>query len=98
MVGIMNMPAFDNDLKEQRGADASSVENASRDFRLGADQLPSWRDAKAALERWLLTEALRRTGGNMAAAGRMLGVTKVAVLHAVRRHGLDALTRPVQGD
>lgn len=63
------------------------------EFRLKADPLPIWRDAKADLERWMLTEALQRTGGNMAAAGRVLGITKVAVLHAVRRHGLEELTQ-----
>jgi transcriptional regulator with GAF, ATPase, and Fis domain len=68
------------------------------EFKLGADPIPTWRDAKAALERWLLTEALRRTNGNMAAAGRLLGVTKVAVLHAVRRHSLQSLTRPIGGN
>ena len=68
----------------------------SRDsfFTLPAEPFPLWRDAKAALERWMLVEALTRTSGNMAAAGRMLGITKVAVLHAVRRHNLEALTRP----
>jgi transcriptional regulator with GAF, ATPase, and Fis domain len=64
----------------------------STEFKLKAEPLPVWRDAKATLERWMLTEALTRTGGNMAAAGRILGITKVAILHAVRRHGLEALT------
>ena len=63
------------------------------EFRLSADDLTSWREAKASLERWMLTEALERTEGNMAAAGRLLGVTKVAILHAVRRHNLGELTR-----
>lgn len=62
-------------------------------FVLGSEPLPKWREAKANLERWMLIEALNRTDGNMAAASRLLGITKVAVLHAVRRHELDAYTR-----
>lgn len=62
-------------------------------FALGADPLPNWREAKASLERWMLIEALTRSRGNMAAASRMLGITKVAVLHAVRRHELGAYTK-----
>ncbi|HQR39531.1 MAG TPA: helix-turn-helix domain-containing protein [Blastocatellia bacterium] len=62
-------------------------------FRLASDPLPSWRDAKIRLERWLLSEALVATSGNMAAASRLLGITKVAVLHAVRRHHLESLAR-----
>ena len=42
----------------------------------------------------MLIEALNRTDGNMAAASRLLGITKVAVLHAVRRHDLEEYTRP----
>lgn len=66
-------------------------------FTLAAEPLPKWRDAKAGLERWLLIQALTKTGGNMAAASRLLGITKVAVLHAVRRHDLEAYTRPREG-
>ena len=62
-------------------------------FRLARDPLPTWRDAKMRLERWLLSEALVATHGNMAAASRLLGITKVAVLHAVRRHHLESLAR-----
>jgi transcriptional regulator with GAF, ATPase, and Fis domain len=66
------------------------------EFKLKSEPLPVWREAKADLERWMLTEALGRTAGNMAAAGRLLGITKVAVLHAVRRHGLEELTSASQ--
>jgi transcriptional regulator with GAF, ATPase, and Fis domain len=62
-------------------------------FVLSAEPLPRWREAKANLERWMLKEALTRTDGNMAAASRLLGITKVAVLHAVRRHELEEFTR-----
>ena len=62
-------------------------------FTLSANPLPKWREAKANLERWMLIEALGRTDGNMAAASRLLGITKVAVLHAVRRHDLEQYTR-----
>ena len=65
----------------------------SPNFILSAEPLPKWREAKANLERWMLKEALTRTDGNMAAASRLLGITKVAVLHAVRRHDLEAYTR-----
>jgi transcriptional regulator with GAF, ATPase, and Fis domain len=65
----------------------------SPQFTLPAEPLPKWREAKANLERWMLKEALNRTDGNMAAASRLLGITKVAVLHAVRRHDLEAYTR-----
>jgi transcriptional regulator with GAF, ATPase, and Fis domain len=65
----------------------------SPQFTLSADPLPKWREAKANLERWMLKEALTRTDGNMAAASRLLGITKVAVLHAVRRHDLESYTR-----
>ncbi len=58
------------------------------DFRLDSQPIPAWRDAKAKLETWLLECALAESGGNMAAAGRRLGITKVAVLHAIRRHEL----------
>ena len=64
------------------------------EFKVKSQPLPLWRDAKSSLERWLLTEALRNADGNMAAAGRLLGITKVAVLHAVRRHGLEEFTEP----
>ena len=37
------------------------------------------------------------TDGNMAAASRLLGITKVAVLHAVRRHDLEEHTRQREG-
>jgi transcriptional regulator with GAF, ATPase, and Fis domain len=67
-------------------------------FTLTAEPIPSWRGAKTDLERWLLREALGRTDGNMAAAGRLLGITKVAILHAVRRHGLEKLTNPVSNN
>lgn len=66
-------------------------------FTLPADPLPQWREAKANLERWMLIEALKRTDGNMAAASRLLGITKVAVLHAVRRHELEEHTRSREG-
>ena len=69
----------------------------SPSFTLSADPLPKWREAKASLERWMLKEALSRTDGNMAAASRLLGITKVAVLHAVRRHDLEAYTRSREG-
>lgn len=62
-------------------------------FTLNAAPLPNWREAKRVMEKWMLTIALRETGGNMAAAARRLGITKVAVLHAVRRHGLEDLKR-----
>ena len=62
------------------------------DFRLKADPLPDWREARHALERWLLEGALRRSGGNMAAAAREIGITKVAVLHAAGRLGVDPAT------
>lgn len=65
----------------------------AREFTLSAEAIPEWKAAKSALEQWLLTLALRECDGNMAAAGRRLGITKVAVFHAVRRHGLDRLTR-----
>jgi transcriptional regulator with GAF, ATPase, and Fis domain len=58
-------------------------------FTIASDPIPSWREAKAALERWLLARALAECDGNMAAAGRRLGITKVAVLHAVRRHNIN---------
>lgn len=45
----------------------------------------------------MLIEALKRTDGNMAAASRLLGITKVAVLHAVRRHELEEHTRSREG-
>lgn len=41
----------------------------------------------------MLVEALTRSRGNMAAASRLLGITKVAVLHAVRRHDLMSYTK-----
>jgi transcriptional regulator with GAF, ATPase, and Fis domain len=66
---------------------------AREGFWLAAEPLPTWREAKTRLERWLLTEALVASRGNMAAASRMLGITKVAVLHAVRRHHLETLAR-----
>ena len=72
-------------IERRRGTRAS-------DFTLDAEPLPYWRDAKQAVEQWLLERALARTGGNMAAAARQLGITKVAVLHAVRRHNLEHLT------
>lgn len=65
----------------------------NKTFSLSAEPLPLWRDAKGAVEQWMLEITLERTGGNMAAAGRLLGITKVAVLHAVRRHGLEHLTQ-----
>ena len=68
--------------------------NKRSQFVLSSEPLPRWREAKANLEKWMLIEALERTDGNMAAASRMLGITKVAVLHAVRRHDLEAHTRP----
>lgn len=62
-------------------------------FAIVADPIPNWREAKASLERWMLVEALTRSRGNMAAASRLLGITKVAVLHAVRRHDLVSYTK-----
>ena len=79
--------------KRGRGSRSSRKRVRAEGFILPAEPLPSWREAKAGVERWMLREALRRTGGNMAAAGRLLGITKVAVLHAVRRHELEELVR-----
>lgn len=62
-------------------------------FTLSARPVPEWKDAKIALEKWMLTNALIETQGNMAAAARRLGITKVAVLHAVRRHSLEDLKK-----
>jgi transcriptional regulator with GAF, ATPase, and Fis domain len=78
----------------KRGRSLSSGRKKAQSpiFSIPSDPLPSWREAKTDLERWLLREALARTDGNMAAAGRLLGITKVAILHAVRRHGLERLT------
>lgn len=79
-------------IKSGRASRAGRVQKSPH-FSLSADPLPKWREAKANLERWMLKEALTRTDGNMAAASRLLGITKVAVLHAVRRHDLEAYTR-----
>ena len=62
----------------------------AKPFALAGDPLPEWREAEASLKRWLLTRALAESGGNISGAACRLGVTKVAVLHAVRRHGLEA--------
>ena len=85
--------------KNQKGGRGSRPGRTSKSpqFTLSADPLPRWREAKASLERWMLKEALTRTDGNMAAASRLLGITKVAVLHAVRRHDLEAYTRSREG-
>lgn len=81
--------------RHKRGDPPAGGNSAPRaeSFRLARDPLPTWREAKNRLERWLLSEALVATRGNMAAASRMLGITKVAVLHAVRRHHLESLAR-----
>ena len=80
--------------KNGKGTRSGRKGTRTTEFRIPGEPLPLWRDAKATLEQWMLTEALHRTGGNMAAAGRLLGITKVAILHAVRRHGLETLTHP----
>lgn len=58
-------------------------------FSVPLDPLPKWKDAKRGLEREMLVAALGQTGGNQAAAGRLMGLTKVAVMHAVRRHRIN---------
>jgi transcriptional regulator with GAF, ATPase, and Fis domain len=82
--------------KGDRTERAGRRQKRNAQFSLTAEPLPKWREAKGQLEQWMLEEALGRTNGNMAAAGRLLGITKVAVLHAVRRHGLVELTRGQQ--
>lgn len=82
--------------KSAKGATSSRSGRQSTkvsQFTLSASPIPKWREAKAGLERWMLIEALKVTDGNMAAASRLLGITKVAVLHAVRRHDLEEHTR-----
>ncbi|AVT20130.1 sigma-54-dependent Fis family transcriptional regulator [Paracidovorax avenae] len=39
-------------------------------------------------EATLMADALRRTGGNAAAAARLLGITRATLLYRARRHGL----------
>jgi transcriptional regulator with GAF, ATPase, and Fis domain len=82
-----------NQLEKSTKRSKSGRSTRSTQFTLAANPLPQWREAKANLERWMLVEALGRTDGNMAAASRLLGITKVAVLHAVRRHELESHTR-----
>lgn len=43
-----------------------------------------------ALERYLLEEALSRTGGNQAAAARLLGMTRHTFLYRLEKYGIDS--------
>ncbi len=69
---------------------ASRGRRGDSQFVIAGDPVPSWFESKARLEQWLLKRALAESDGNMAEAARQLGITKVAVLHAVRRHGLES--------
>ena len=96
MVHIVYHPcemARTNQLEKNTKRARSGRSTRPAQFTLSANPLPKWREAKADIERWMLIEALGRTDGNMAAASRLLGITKVAVLHAVRRHELESYTR-----
>jgi transcriptional regulator with GAF, ATPase, and Fis domain len=40
------------------------------------------------VEQQWIAAALRRTGGNIAAAARQLGITRATLLYRARRHGI----------
>jgi transcriptional regulator with GAF, ATPase, and Fis domain len=62
-------------------------------FTIALVPTPDWRTARRSLERAILTAALEETDGNVARAAGMLGLAEVTVRVAVRRHGLEGLTR-----
>jgi transcriptional regulator with GAF, ATPase, and Fis domain len=39
-------------------------------------------------QQWITT-ALRRSGGNIAAAARQLGITRATLLYRAKQHGID---------
>jgi transcriptional regulator with GAF, ATPase, and Fis domain len=40
------------------------------------DRLPSLREARQTVERWLVTNAMKQAGGNQPAAAKILGISK----------------------
>ena len=52
--------------------------------RLQSDCTTLYTDAVALLERYLLTEVLRHTGGNQVQAARLLGITRNSLRHKIR--------------
>jgi transcriptional regulator of acetoin/glycerol metabolism len=68
--------------------------NETITFDLDADH--DWTANKRRLEKAMLERAVELHGNNYAATGRYLGITKVAVHHAMRRHGLY-LSGPERG-
>lgn len=53
-----------------------------------------WKTSKATRERKLLQDALRQTGGNAAAAARLMGISRSTVSRKIRQHGLLDAARP----
>ena len=55
------------------------------------------RAAKERLERRLITEALRRTGGNRTAAAKLLGITREALRKKLLKHNITGSINNVEG-
>jgi two-component system nitrogen regulation response regulator GlnG len=68
----------------QAGADSLPDFHLFIQERLQGDCTTLYADAVALLERYLLTEVLRHTGGNQVQAARILGITRNSLRHKIR--------------
>jgi transcriptional regulator with GAF, ATPase, and Fis domain len=55
-------------------------------FVIKSSFLPNWREAHESLGKFLLTEALQRSGGSQVRAAELLGVTKAYITMLRRKH------------
>jgi transcriptional regulator with PAS, ATPase and Fis domain len=63
-------------------------EHLSIDTAAQAMPLGTWEESMADYKRHLITETLRRTGGNRAAAARELAISRQTLLYHIRTLGL----------
>jgi DNA-binding NtrC family response regulator len=76
--GVLSLPA--------EGGTGGRLVGTPEGTAVGAAQVPG-QTLEDAEQQWIAA-ALRRTGGNMAAAARQLGITRATLLYRARRHGL----------
>ena len=78
------MAGDDQDIKEEY---LSERIKGAADQKVGSDEIPTTiQEATARVERKMVADALRRTGGNRTQAARILGITRQGLLNKIGRY------------
>ncbi|GBC77278.1 hypothetical protein HRbin08_00752 [bacterium HR08] len=72
----------------RRKLEAGRIRVEGDQFIVDGTRLPTWYEAKEALEIFLIRKALEQTGNNLTRAGELLGTTRVHVHKKKKQYGL----------